>query len=83
MADQKKLDSLADKLLDTGKRNNLISFKDTKTSTAEVVYPNCETVFSRCSVGHVFEVFDPKIPDTDLDESDTADELQEKEKEDK
>lgn len=83
MADQKKLDSLADKLLDTGKRNNLISFKDTKTSTAEVIYPNCETVFSKCSVGHVFEVFDPKIPDTDQDEFDDAEEASEKAEDDK
>ena len=70
MADQKKLDRWADKLLDTGKRNNLISFKDTKASTAEVLYPNCENVFSKCSVGHLFEVFDPKIPDMESDESD-------------
>ena len=60
MADQKKLDRWADKLLDTGKRNNLINFKDTKASSAEVLYPDCESVFSKCSIGHVFEVFDPK-----------------------
>ncbi len=36
MADQKKLERWAEKLLDTGKRNNLVNFKDTKTSTAEV-----------------------------------------------
>ena len=65
MADQKKLDRWAEKLLDTGKRNNLINFKDTKASSAEVVYPNCESVFSKCGVGHVFEVFDPKISDDD------------------
>ena len=38
MADRKKLDRWADKLLDTGKRNNLINFRDTKRSSAEVVY---------------------------------------------
>ena len=72
MADYKKLDRWADKLLDTGKRNNLISFKDSKTSTAEVLFPNCKSLFSKCSVGHVFEVFDPKIPDTELDETDES-----------
>lgn len=72
MADQKKLDRWADKLLDTGKRNNLISFKDTKASTAEVLYPDSERVFSKCSVGHVFEVYDPQIPDEDSDETDEA-----------
>ena len=70
MADKKKLDRWADKLLDTGKRNNLVSFKDTKTSSAEVLFPNCESVFSKCSVGHVFDVYDPKIPTPETDESD-------------
>ena len=83
MADQKKLDRWADKLLDTGKRNNLISFKDTKASTAEVLFPNCESVFSKCSVGHIFEVFDPKIPDMESDESDGVAESSEKDKTDK
>ena len=31
--DIKKLDSWAEQLLDTGKRNNLVSFKDTKSSS--------------------------------------------------
>ena len=70
MADQKKLDRWADKLLDTGKRNNLINFRDTKASSAEVLFPACERVFSKCSVGHVFEIFDPKIPDMDIIDSD-------------
>ncbi len=63
MADTKKLDRWADKLLDTGKRNNLINFRDTKTSSAEVLFPECEAVFSKCSIGKTFEVYDPKIPD--------------------
>ena len=71
MADRKNLDRLADKLLDTGKRNKLINFKDTKASSAEVIYPDCETVFSKCAEGKVFEIFDPKIPDEDLDDIDT------------
>ncbi len=65
MADKKKLDRWAEKLLDTGKRNNLINFRDTKTSSAEIVFPECESVFSRCSIGHTFEVYDPKISDED------------------
>ena len=68
MADQKKLDRWADKLLDTGKRNNLINFRDTKSSIVEILYPDCESIFSKCAVGHVFEVFDPKIPDTETDQ---------------
>ena len=80
MADKKKLDRWADKLLDTGKRNNLISFKDTKASSAEVVHPDCETVFSKCSVGRVFEVFDPKIPDEDLFEEESEQPTEEENK---
>ena len=38
--DIKKLDSWAEQLLDTGKRNNLINFKDTKSSSVEVVVPD-------------------------------------------
>ena len=68
MADYKKLERWAEKLLDTGKKNNLINFKDTKSSTAEVLFPEPEAVFSKCSMGHVFEVYDPKIPDADVDE---------------
>lgn len=70
MADQKKLDRWADKLLDTGKRNNLVNFRDTKLSSAEIVFPDCEIVFSKCSVGHLFEIYDPKIPDEDIEETD-------------
>lgn len=65
MADQKKLDRWADKLLDTGKRNNLVNFRDTKASTAEVVFPDCESIFTKCSVGHTFEAYDPKISENE------------------
>ena len=64
MVENKKLKAWADKLLDTGKRNNLISFKDTKASTAEIVVPDCESIFAKCSVGRVFEIVDPKISDS-------------------
>lgn len=35
--DTKKLDKWTELLLDKGKRNNLINFKDTRTSTVEVL----------------------------------------------
>ena len=72
MTDREKLNQWADKLLDTGKRNNLINFKDKKSSSAEVVYPECETLFSKCFVGKSFELYDPKIPDDDVDEADAG-----------
>ena len=57
----RKLNRLAEKLLDTGKRNHLINFKDTKLSSGEVVFPDTESVFSKCSVGHAFTIYDPKL----------------------
>lgn len=65
MENTKKLDRWAEKLLDTGKRNNLINFRDYKTSSAEVVYPDCDRFFDKCSLGHQFTVYDPQITDED------------------
>ena len=44
-------------LLDTGKRNNLVSFKDTKGSTVEVLAPDFSTLFSKAEQSAEFEVF--------------------------
>ena len=45
--DTKKLEKWANLLLDTGKRNNLIHFKDTKSSTVEVVLPDISSTFEK------------------------------------
>lgn len=71
--DSKKLDKWADLLLDTGKRNNLINFKDTKISTVEVLYPSADVVFEKIDGSTSFEVFDPKI----VEEEDKTEELPE------
>lgn len=63
--DIKKLDKWAELLLDTGKRNNLINFRDTKASTAEVLLPSADTLFARIDGTTSFEVFDPKLVDPD------------------
>ncbi len=65
--DEKKLEKWANLLLDTGKRNNLISFRDTKASTVEIVRPSSEILLSKAETNSAFEVFDPKIED-DADE---------------
>lgn len=70
--DTKKLDKWAELLLDTGKRNNLINFKDTKASTAEVLFPDSEALFAKLDSSTLFEVFDPK-----LDEEEASDEARE------
>ena len=63
--DTKKLDKWAELLLDTGKRNNLINFKDTKASTVEVLLPTADSLFEKIDGTSSFEVFDPKINEND------------------
>ena len=63
--DIKKLDKWADLLLDTGKRNNLINFKDTRASTVEVLLPSSDVLFEKVDGAISFEVFDPKILEED------------------
>ena len=60
-----KLNKWADLLLDTGKRNNLINFKDAKMSAVEVISPNFDVLFSKAEHSASFEVYDPKIDDDD------------------
>ena len=80
MDESKKLDRWAEKLLDIGKRNNLINFKDTKSSSAEVLFPECEAFFPKCSIGRTFEVYDPQIADNDELEDDGDQPNQDEEK---
>ena len=63
--DTKKLNKWADLLLDTGKRNNLINFKDTKASTVEVLLPSSDALFKKIDGPASFEVFDPKMTEKD------------------
>lgn len=76
--DTKKLDKWADLLLDTGKRNNLINFKDTKASTVEVLLPSSDALFEKIDGTTAFEVFDPKIieEDDDSDENFAVEQMQ-------
>ncbi len=63
--DTAKLDKWAELLLDTGKRNKLINFKDSKSNSVEVVAPDFYTVFQKAEHAAVFEVFDPKLEKED------------------
>lgn len=45
--DTERLSKWADLLLDTGKRNNLINFKDSKQGTVEIVAPDYRKVHIR------------------------------------
>lgn len=66
--DNKKLERWAQLLLDTGKRNNLINFKDSKASTVEIVFPDGKTFYEKCLSVSSFEIYDPKIADNEDDE---------------
>lgn len=56
-----KLNKWADLLLDTGKRNNLINFKDAKMGSVEILSPHFSTLLSRAEHSATFEVYDPKL----------------------
>ncbi|MBD5103849.1 MAG: DUF4011 domain-containing protein [Ruminococcaceae bacterium] len=61
--DTKKLDKWAELLLDTGKRNNLINFKDSKTSSVEVLLPEPHILFEKLDAGSSLEVFETPAED--------------------
>ncbi len=65
--DIKTLNKWADLLFDTGKRNNLVNFRSTKTGAAEVLLPDVATLFHQAEHGAAFEVFDPRFADDDED----------------
>lgn len=72
MMDIKKLDAWAEQLLDTGKRNNLVNFKDTKSSSVEVVLPEISAIFEKADSSASFEVFDPKLSEDDAETDQTT-----------
>ena len=56
----KVIQSWANKLLDTGNRNNLVNFKDRKGSTLEFVFHDPAEIFDSLAHGKSFEFFNPK-----------------------
>ena len=58
--ENKKLEQWAKALLDTGKRNNLVNFRETKSSSAEILIPSAEELFQRALAGAEFEVFESR-----------------------
>ena len=65
-----KLDKWAQQLLDTSKRNNLVNFKDRKSSTVEIVYPDASDAFEMIQNGEVIEIYDPKIAQEEYEADD-------------
>lgn len=56
--DKNIIDKWSDLLLDTGKRNNLINFRDTRSSTVEIVYPDVESLFEKFCYSDSLEIYD-------------------------
>ncbi|MBO4962219.1 MAG: DUF4011 domain-containing protein, partial [Clostridia bacterium] len=56
-------------LLDTGKGNNLINFKDTKSSTVEIMAPDFKTLVAKAEKMDKLEVYEI-LPDLDDEEID-------------
>ena len=69
-----KLDKWAELLLDTGKRNNLINFKDTKMGTVDVIFPDFVSLFNRAEHSANFEVYDPKLDESEDEEIEVSNE---------
>ena len=53
MAD--KLTLWKEKLLDTGKRNKLLNFRETKRSTLKIIYPEIEELYSDILSGNILQ----------------------------
>lgn len=66
--DKQSILKLAKLLLDLGKRNPLVNFRDRTSSTLEFISPKYEIIYDRLADGASFEVFDPKT-DRDSDGS--------------
>lgn len=66
--EKETLNKWADLLLDTGKRNNLVSFKNTNLGTAEIVAPDICTFFSQTEHNSDFKVYDPFVDEEEDDD---------------
>lgn len=56
------------KLLDLGKRNNLLNFRDTKSSTLEILLPSFFDAFVRLSTHSSVQVYDAALEDDSEEE---------------
>lgn len=72
--DEEKLNRWAELLLDIGKRNPLINYRDTRASTLEILAPDAERLFGLLRDGCTLEVIDPKTISDDGQESSLSDE---------
>lgn len=62
--DINKLDKWANLLLDTGKKNNLINFRDTKTSTVDIVSPGIDDILKKNNSSKFYKIIDSQKADS-------------------
>ncbi len=60
---KQKLDKWAELLLDTGKRNNLVNFRDTRLGSVDILLPNFSAVFDKADNGATLEAYAPAPTD--------------------
>ena len=71
--DSDRLNRWAEQLLDTGKSNRLISYKETASGTAEAVAPAFSVLAKKLESGATLEAYDPKTgPDTEEEGTESA-----------
>ena len=59
--ENERLNKWAELLLDTGKGNNLVNFKDSKATTLELLFPDFATLLDKSEKSVRLEVYDTKI----------------------
>ena len=62
---KQKLDKWAELLLDTGKRNNLVNFRDTRLGSVDILLPTFSAVFDKAANGATLETYAPIPADED------------------
>ena len=77
-----------DKLLDTGKGNRLINYKDSKLRTIDILEPDYETVFSKISAGQTLSFYEVddfirRLKDDEIESEESDNEQKDKGKFDK
>lgn len=68
----KTFEKWCEKLLDTGKRNRLINYKDSKVRTIEIISPDLKNVFDKLTQNEIVEFYDVDeyIKNLDIHEED-------------
>lgn len=70
MANTQEIEIWKKKLLDLGKRNGLVNYRDTKSSTLEILSPDYSEVFTRINTFSSVQIYDDRFNEEEEDEDD-------------